>query len=278
LAKYDGRNHNLEKMVIKDIFDLSGRVALITGGGSGLGRAFCQAMAKYGANVACIGRTEQKLKDTIGIISCYGHRSIAIKADVSIPEQVENMVNETLAKLGKIDILINNAGVAGTQSRIHKTSLEDWDRIMSTDLRGVFLCMREVLPIMLKQKKGSIINISSTFAFGSADPKMASAAYSVAKAGINNLTKCAAVEYAKDGIRVNCIAPGIHPTGIEKSLGLSVEKLEKFTRKLIARNVPMGRGGKPEELEGLAVFLASDASSFVTGEVFAQDGGQLAKI
>ena len=265
-------------MAIKDIFDLSGRVAVITGGGSGLGRAFCEAMAKHGADVTCVGRTEQKLKDTVKLISRFKHRAIAIKADISKPGEVEYMVNETVAKLGAIDILFNNAGVVGPQTRIGETSIEDWDRIMATDLRGVFLCMRAVLTIMLKQKSGSIINISSTFAFGGADPEMASAAYGVAKAGVNNLTKCAAVEYAKDGIRVNCIAPGMHRTGVENQLGFSAAELEQRVQKLVTRNVPMGRPAQPRELEGLAVFLASDASSFVTGQVFVQDGGQLAKI
>jgi 3-oxoacyl-[acyl-carrier protein] reductase len=134
-----------------NIFNLSGRVALITGGGSGLGRAFCESMAEYGADVACIGRTEQNLKETVELISRFGHRVIAIKADVSKPEEVEYMVNEVVAKLGTIDILFNNAGISGAAIRVGETPIEDWDRVIDIDLRGVFLCMRAVLPVMLNQ-------------------------------------------------------------------------------------------------------------------------------
>jgi len=263
----------------ESIFNLSGRVALVTGGGSGLGRAFCESMAKFGADVACVGRTEQKVKETVELIRRFGHRAIAIKADVSKPDEVENMVNEAVAKLGTIDILFNNAGIAGASTRIGETPVEDWDRIIAVNLRGVFLCMRAVLPVMVKQKRGSIINISSIGAFGGAEPEVAPAAYGASKAGVMTLTKFAAVEYAKDGIKVNCIAPGLHRTGLggQPDTALAKER-EQRMRELASRIIPMGRMAQPGELEGLAVFLASDASSFVTGSVFVQDGGQIAKI
>jgi NAD(P)-dependent dehydrogenase (short-subunit alcohol dehydrogenase family) len=263
----------------KNIFDLSGRVALVTGGGSGLGRVFCESMAKYGADVACVGRTEQKLKETVELISRYVHRAIVIKADVSKPDEVEYMVNEAVAKLGAIDILFNNAGVIGIPTRVGETPIEDWDRVIAINLRGVFLCMRAVLPLMVKQKRGSIINISSIGAFGGAEPEVTPAAYGASKAGGIALTKFAAVEYAKHGIRINCIAPGMHRTGLgSQSDPKLAEETEQFIKKLVSMNIPMGRLAEPNELEGLAVFLASDASSFVTGQVFVQDGGQLAKI
>jgi NAD(P)-dependent dehydrogenase (short-subunit alcohol dehydrogenase family) len=263
----------------KNIFDLSGRVALVTGGGSGLGRVFCESMAKYGADVACVGRTEQKLKETVELISRYGHRAIVIKADVSKPDEVEYMVNESVAKLGAIDILFNNAGVIGIPTRVGETPIEDWDRVIAINLRGVFLCMRAVLPLMVKQKRGSIINISSIGAFGGAEPEVTPAAYGASKAEGIALTKFAAVEYAKHGIRINCIAPGMHRTSLgSQSDPKLAEETEQFIKKLVSMNIPMGRLAEPNELEGLAVFLASDASSFVTGQVFVQDGGQLAKI
>lgn len=263
----------------KDIFDLSGRVALVTGGGSGLGRAFCEAMAKYGADVACVGRTESKLKETVELIKQFGHKAIAIKADVSRPDEVENMVNKTVARFDAIDILFNNAGISSEPTRVGETPIEDWDKVIAINLRGVFLCMRAVLPLMLKQKRGSIINISSIGAFGGAEPEVAPAAYGASKAGVIALTKFAAVEYAKDNIRINSIAPGMHRTNLgAKSDPERAEKREQNIKKLVSMNIPMGRIAESNEMEGLAVFLASDASSFVTGQVFIQDGGQLAKI
>lgn len=263
----------------RNIFDLSGMVALITGGGSGLGRAFCESMAEFGADVACVGRTEPKLKETVELISRFGHRAIAIKADVSKPDEVAYMVNEAIAKLGTIDILFNNAGISGAPIRVGEMPIEEWDRVMAIDLRGVFLCMRAVLPVMVKQKRGSIINISSIGAFGGAEPEVAPSSYGAAKAGVIALTKFAAVEYAKDGIRINSIAPGMHRTelGVKAEPKLAEER-EQRMKELVAMNIPMAREAEPDELEGLAVFLASDASSFVTGQVFVQDGGQLAKI
>jgi NAD(P)-dependent dehydrogenase (short-subunit alcohol dehydrogenase family) len=259
----------------KNIFDLSGRVALVTGGGRGLGRVFCETMAKYGADVACSGRTEQTLKETAELIGRFGRRALPIVADVSKPDDVEKMVSETVAKLGRIDILFNNAGISTRAMRVGDTPIEDWDRVIATDLRGVFLCMRAVLPLMVKQKRGSIINIASIGAFGGAEPEVSPAAYGASKAGVIALTKFAAVEYAKDGIRVNGIAPGMHRTGLGDKKGA---EREAFISKMVAQNIPMGREADPGELEGLAVFLASDASGYVTGQTFVQDGGQLAKI
>ena len=262
-----------------DIFDLSGRVALVTGGGSGLGRAFCEAMAKFGADVACVGRTEQKLNETVKSLGRFGHRAIAIKADVSKPDEVAGMVDETVTKLGTIDILFNNAGISLPPTRVDEMPIEDWDRVMDINLRGVFLCMRAVLPVMLKQKRGSIINISSIGAFGGAMPEVTPSSYGASKAGVIALTKFAAVEYAKDGIRINSIAPGMHQTDLgDRSDPKAAEKREKFIEKVVSKNIPIGRIAEPIEIEGLAVFFASDASSFVTGQVFIQDGGQLAKI
>ena len=266
-------------MKVLDVFRLDGKVALVTGATSGIGWAYAEAMAEAGADVACVGRTEQKLKETVELISGFGHRAIAIKADVSKPDEVEHMVNEAVAKLGTIDILFNNAGISRPPTRVGETPIENWDSVIDINLRGVFLCMRAVLPLMVKQKRGSIINISSIGAFGGAEPEVSPAAYGAAKAGVIALTKFAAVEYAKDGIRINSIAPGMHHTnlGVDADPEHARER-EQFIEKLVSMNVPMGRQAEPNELEGLAVFLASDASSFVTGQVFVQDGGQLAKI
>jgi NAD(P)-dependent dehydrogenase (short-subunit alcohol dehydrogenase family) len=262
-----------------NIFDLSGRIALVTGAGSGLGRAFCESLAEFGADIVCVGRTEQKLMETVALVGRFGHRAIAIKADVSKPVEVDYMVEEAVAKLGTVNILVNNAGINHFPTRIGETSIEDWNRVIDINLTGVFLCMRAVLSVMLREKRGSVINIASIGAFGGSTPPVAPASYGAAKAGIIALTKFAAIEYAKDGIRVNCIAPGFHKTdlGLPSDSNLAKQREQKL-EKLISRIVPLGRPGQPIEIKGLALFLASEASSFVTGQVFIQDGGQLAQI
>lgn len=260
-------------------FDLSGKVAVVTGAGKGLGRAFCEAMAEFGANVACVDFDQNNLEETAQLLERYGKRVITVKSDVSIPDEVKNMVHETVARLGTVDVLVNNAGITSFPAKISETPVEDWNRIIGTNLTGVFLCMRAVLPVMANQKRGSIINISSVGAFGGSNPEVAPAAYGAAKAGVINLTKFGAVEYAADGIRVNSIAPGIHETGFGKPSDSDlIEEQRKNFEEFLSKRVPMKRVGQPYEVKGLAVFLASDASSYITGQVFIQDGGQLAQI
>jgi NAD(P)-dependent dehydrogenase (short-subunit alcohol dehydrogenase family) len=270
-------------MTVKDIFDLSGKTALITGASRGLGRAFAEAMAEHGADVACIGRDEAKLAETLQVISQYGHRAVAIKADVSREEEIIKMVEETVRKLGKIDILFNNAGVGTGPRKIHEMPVEDWDRVINTNLRGMFMVMKYVLPIMLKHKTGSIINISSIAGLRAEVPEVAGASYGASKAAIMNLTQVAAMEYAHDGIRVNCIAPGMHKSDLGSPKGGAVDpemakKREQFVEQYCATWIPMGRQAEASELKGLAVLLASDASSYITGQIFVQDGGQSARL
>jgi len=266
-------------MVEKRVFDLSGKVALITGGGGGLGRVFCESLAEFGANVVCTDWDKQKLNNTVTLLNNAGYRAIAIKADITKPDEIQNMVDETVKQLGTIDILFNNAGITCSSTKIHETPIADWDRVINTNLRGQFLCMRAVLPVMLKQKSGCIINISSIGALGAGDTEMAPASYGVSKSGVICLTKYAAMEYAKSGIRVNCIAPGIHETdlGIPQN-AQEAEQRKVYMHEFVNRNVPLGRIAQPIELKGLAVLLASDASSYITGQVFIQDGGQTIRI
>jgi NAD(P)-dependent dehydrogenase (short-subunit alcohol dehydrogenase family) len=259
----------------KGIFDLSGRIALVTAGGRGLGREFCLAMTEFGADVACDDIRMEAAQETVGLVKRFGHRAIAIEADVSQPDQVERMVNQTVAELGTIDILFNNAGIPNPPVRIHELSIEDWDMVMAIDLRSMFLCMRAVLPVMLKQRRGCIINTASIAGImaGAEGWSLPNAApYGVAKAGVIALTRHTAVAYAKDGIRINAIAPGAHRT---LPLGFPQEEMEKLDNKL-SKFIPMGRLGRPSEIKGLAVYLASDASSYITGQTFVEDGGFLA--
>ena len=264
---------------VKNIFDLSGKVAIITGGGSGLGRLFCEALAEFGADISLCDIDEKGAKETSDLLKKFGKRALPIKADVNNPVDVQHMVEETVTKLGRIDILVNNAGINAKPAKIAEIPIEDWDRVLGIDLRGVFLCTRAVLPIMVKQKKGNIINIASVLgirAFFEVGEIMPIAHYSVAKAGVISLTKETAVEYARYGIRANCIAPGWHRgtrlSSQWRETSWNDEQRKKY-EEMIARITPMGRRGEPSELKGLIVYLASDASSFMTGQVLASDGG-----
>jgi NAD(P)-dependent dehydrogenase (short-subunit alcohol dehydrogenase family) len=266
----------------KGMFDLSGKVALITGASRGLGRAFAEAMAEYGADVACNGRDSVKLAETVQFLGKYKHRAIAVNADVTKEAEVKKMVAETVKKLGKIDIFFNNAGIARPPHRIHETPTEEWDAVIETNLRGVFLCLKYVLAEMVKNKSGSIINISSIAGIRAEVPEVGPAAYGAAKAGVILLTNIAAMEYAKDGIRVNCIAPGMHKSELGRNnpgpKPSNVADMNKMIEKYCADEIPMGRIAEASELKGLAVLLASNASSYITGQVFIEDGGQSARI
>ncbi len=271
-------------MTDKSIFDLTGKTALVTGASRGLGRAFAKAMAMFGADVACAGRDMDKLGETVGgAISC-GRRVAAVPVDVTDEESVKNMVAATTREFGRIDIFFNNAGMTTPLYRVDETPVSEWDKVIGTNLRGSFMCLKYVIKAMLPAKKGSIINISSIAGLRAEIPEMGPAAYGASKAAIINLTQVAAMEYAKDGIRVNCIAPGAHNTELGHNPGdppLDAEALrerQKFLGEYCAAEVPMGRFGEPGELAGLAVLLASDASSYITGQVFVQDGGQSARL
>jgi NAD(P)-dependent dehydrogenase (short-subunit alcohol dehydrogenase family) len=269
-------------MANRGIFDLSGKVALITGASRGLGRAFAEAMAEFGADVACAGRDEAKLAETLQIIGKYKHRNIAVKADVTKENEVRRMVDETVRQLGKIDIFFNNAGIARPPRPIHETPTEEWDAVIETNLRGVFLGLKYVLGAMVKNKSGSIINISSIAGLRAEVPEVGPAAYGAAKAGVILLTNIAAMEYTKDGIRVNCIAPGMHKSELGKNnpgpRPANIADMDRMIAAYCAAEIPMGRIAEASELKGLAVLLASDASSYITGQVFVEDGGQSARL
>jgi len=243
-----------------------------------LGRVFCAALAEFGADIAIGDIDETGSLQTAKMIKDLSKRTCTVRADVSNPVDVERMVSRALSAFGKIDILINNAGVSARPAKIDQMDIVDWDRVMAVNLKGVFLCTRAVLPVMVKQQKGVVINIASVkgirplFHISEINPK---AHYTVAKAGVISLTKETALEYAKAGIRANCIAPGWHAgTRLDRWRDQTEAPNERNTQEdIVCRDTPLGRMGHPDELKGLLIYLASDASSFVTGQVFVSDGG-----
>jgi NAD(P)-dependent dehydrogenase (short-subunit alcohol dehydrogenase family) len=271
-------------MTTKGIFDLTDRVALITGGSRGIGRAFAEAVAAFGAIVVIAARDQGKIDETLDILAKYKVKTLGISADMTKEEDIKRMVDQTVKKFGRIDILFNNAGIARQQRPIHEEIVADFDIIIDTNLRAPFLVLKYVLPIMIKQNKGAIINTSSTAGIRAEYPEIAPVAYCAAKAGINIMTQIAALEYAKYNIRVNCIAPGMHhselghdnprPTTKPNAKQMAVmQEMMKRTNE----DIPMNRFAEADELAGIAVLLASDASSYITGQVIAQDGGRSAK-
>lgn len=261
------------------MFSLADKVALVTGGGAGLGRVFCEALAEYGADVAVMDRDGRGAAKTAESVRSQGRRAFAIEGDVAGPEDVAHMVESAAAHFGRIDILVNNAGVSPRPARVAETSIEDWDRVMGVDLRGVFLCARACLPLMASRRSGNVINIASILGvrpfpgFGDGKPNFP---YGVAKAGVIRLTKDIAADYAADGIRANCLAPGWHTGTRLSSRWEDSDTVTDERRRYmegIASRTPMGRWGEASELTGLLVYLASDASSFMTGQVLISDGG-----
>jgi NAD(P)-dependent dehydrogenase (short-subunit alcohol dehydrogenase family) len=246
-------------------FDLTDRVAIVTGGGVGIGRAIALEFARMGAHVVVASRKLPNLEKTAGEIKSLGRCSLAITTDVRVPEQVDNMVNQTMDEFGQIDILVNNAG-ASFVCPVEKLSPNGWDTIVAINLNGTFLCSVAVGKVMIQQKRGKIINLSSIVGLEGA-PGMAP--YGAAKAGIINFTKSLAVEWAKYNIYVNAIAPGLIETEGGKT---QMQLTPEMERKNIER-VPLRRYGQTQEIADAAIFLASDASSFLTGETIVVRGG-----
>ncbi|MBI5444269.1 MAG: glucose 1-dehydrogenase [Deltaproteobacteria bacterium] len=265
---------------VRELFDLSGRVALVTGGSGGLGRVFCESLAEAGADVCLTWQSDAEgAEETAARVRRCGRRALAVRGDVSDPADVERVVAETTAAFGRIDVLVNNAGINVQPAKIADMPIEDWDRVLGVNLRGVFLCTRAVLPAMVKQARGNIINIASVLGlrpFLEIGEVMPNFPYGVAKAGVIRLTKELAAQYSLQGIRANCIAPGWH-RGTRLSAGWrqtawGEEERRKYEEGIV-RITAMGRRGEQEELKGLLVYLASDASSYMTGQVLVSDGG-----
>jgi NAD(P)-dependent dehydrogenase (short-subunit alcohol dehydrogenase family) len=249
-----------------DEFNLKEKVALVVGGGSGIGQAIACGFAKAGALVIVGGRIEGKLTDTVTQIRENGSESDKVIIDVRSHVSVDNAIKKIVSKFGKIDIVLNSAGTHHKKPSIDVTD-EEWNEVIDTNLSGVFRVCRAVGHFMIQQKKGKIINIAS---LGSFVGLSEATAYCASKAGVALITKNLAIEWAKYNIHVNAIAPGVFRTSLnEKALSIP----ERLSR--IINHTPMGRLGKTEELVGTAIYLASSASNFVTGAIIPVDGGFL---
>ncbi len=246
---------------------LSDKVALITGSGRGLGRAIALAYATAGADVAVASRTTKQIEEVATAIQVTGHKSLAVQVDVTDSHSVAKMVQMTLQEFGRIDVLVNCAGI-GRSERLADMSDQSWDEVIRTDLYGTFYCCRDVVRVMIQQQAGSIINISSVAGVRSLP---GFAAYGASKSGVIMVTKILALEVARYHIRVNAIAPGYFRTDMNAA---ELDDPEIGPR--IIKRIPMRRVGQPEEITPVAVLLASDDASFITGEVFSVSGGEMA--
>jgi len=251
----------LEKMSLK------GRAGIVTGASRGLGNGIATGLAQAGADLTITSRELEKIEGVAREIKAWGGEVLPLKVDVTKKEDIEMMVKKTLEKFGKIDFLFNNAGrITRVPSENFKE--EDWDEEINVNLKGTFLCCQAVGKVMIKQKRGKIINISSVASFigGKNIP-----AYVASKGGVSQLTKSLASDWAKYNIRVNAIGPGYFVTDLTDALRRDPERFSA-----ISARIPLGRWGEPEDLAGIAVFLASDASDYITGQTIFVDGGWLA--
>jgi len=244
------------------MFNLTGKVAIVTGAARGIGQSIAIEFAKHGANVVVNDIIPGQ--DTVNKIRTLKRKSIFVKADVSNKKQVENVINETIKKFKKIDILVNNAGIFVVEPT-EKITEESWEKTMNINLKGCFLCAQATANQMIKRKKGVILNISSVAGL---EGYAQAAAYCASKGGIRLLTKALAAEFGAKGIRVNSIHPGIIETAMTKSL-----LGDKKTKQGMLMKIPLKKTGKPIDIAGAAVFLASDAASYITGTEIVIDGG-----
>jgi 3-oxoacyl-[acyl-carrier protein] reductase len=241
---------------------LKGRVAIVTGAAQGIGKAICESLAAAGADLALCDISGPGVQGAAQEMSGQGGKTLALRADVASSSEVEGMVKEVLGAWGQVDILVNNAGIA-RDSLVLRMKDEDWDRVLNVNLRGAFYCTREVLRPMMKQRSGRIINMASVVG---AMGNVGQANYVASKAGLIGLTKATAREVASRGITVNAVAPGFIETEM-------TGKLPEQIRHAMRQQIPLGRFGLPRDVAAVVSFLASDASSYITGQVIHINGG-----
>lgn len=251
---------------LNELFDLTGKIALVTGGSRGLGQEMAEGLAEAGAALMLLARREQWLTPTIDEFRARGFRVEGVICDVSNPDEVQAAVDQTIAIYGQVDVLVNNAGVSWGQP-IEEHALDKWDMVLKINLTGAFLFSQRVGREMLKRRSGSIINVASVAGLkGSMENGQHIVSYVAAKGGMIAMTREFAAKWARRGIRVNAIAPGFFPSRL-------TEKVLAQAQAQIEAGVPMGRVGEAGELKGVAVFLASAASGYITGQTIVVDGG-----
>ncbi len=247
---------------------LSGKVALITGGGTGIGRAIALAFAREGASVAVAGRRLEKLREVISEVQKQGGAGLAMECDVTRARDAERAVKGTVERFGRLNVLVNNAGMLDV-STVEGISEEEWDRVMTVNVKGPFLMSRAVLPEFRRCGGGAIVNIGSVLGLVAMKDR---AAYCASKGGVTMLTKAMALDHAHEKIRVNCICPSVVETDLVKGVFDASEQGQALLKVRIA-TTPLGRLGRPEDVAELAVFLASEESSWLTGAAIPLDGG-----
>lgn len=247
---------------------LAGKVALITGGGTGIGRAIAMAFAREGASVAVAGRRLEKVKEVASEIEKLGGAALPLQCDVTRTKDAERAISETAKKFGTLNVLVNNAGTLSV-STVDTISEDDWDRVITVNLKGPFLMSRAALKEFRKNGGGTIVNIGSVLGLVAMKDR---AAYCASKGGVTMLTKAMALDHAHENVRVNCICPSIVETELVKGLFDDSERGERLKQSRMG-TIPLGRFGKPADVAELAVFLASEESSWLTGAAIPLDGG-----
>jgi gluconate 5-dehydrogenase len=252
-----------------ELFDLSGLVALVTGGGSGIGRQMAEGLAEAGADLVLCARKPERCEQAAEELRALGVRALGLRCDVRDPAEVEGVVDRARSELGRIDVLVNNAGTSwGAPAEDYP--LEGWQKVIDVNLTGVFLCSQAAGRVMIEQGGGKIVNVASVAAFGGAPPELMNAVgYNASKGGVVAFTRDLATKWARYGITVNAIAPGWFPTDLNKVL-LDAQG------DVYLEHIPLRRFGGPDDLKGAVVFLASRASDYVTGHTIVVDGGQSA--
>ena len=258
----------LLKVDAKQLFDLTGRVAIISGGSMGLGRQMAEGLAEMGANLVLCARKKERCEAAAESLRRLGVEVLALGCDVKDKSSIDEVVEKTLARFGRIDILINNAGVSW-RAPIEEMTLDQWDKVLSTNLTGTFLFCQAVAKPMTAQKSGKIINIASVAGLGGGSAELQAIGYHASKGGVIAFTKDLACKWAQHNIQVNAIAPGWFPTHMS-------EWVIEHRKESLLSKIPLGRFGSDHDLKGAAIFLASNASSYVTGHVLVVDGGQTA--
>jgi 3-oxoacyl-[acyl-carrier protein] reductase len=244
--------------------ELEGKVAIVTGAAQGIGRAIAERLAQVGADIAVVDLDASRAQETVAAVGRYGRRAIGVKANVAEWSDVKAMVDQVAAELGRVDILVNNAGIT-RDGLLLRMKEEDWNLVLDVNLKGTFLCTKAVLPVMLKQRAGAVVNIASVVGLmGNAGQ----ANYAASKAAVIGLTKTVAREYASRGITVNAVAPGFIDTAM-------THVLEGEAREALLKQIPLGRLGTPEDVAQAVRFLVSPSAAYITGHVLHVNGGML---